>query len=219
MVLCIENALGGDDLATVRAMLADVPFAASTMVADGEASAATVHEQSTASEATARAATIVGEAIMRNGRFRSHVVPKHISSIIFSRHGEGMADGKHVDAPIMHGARADMSFTVFLNEPSEYDGGELIIEQPQGYQAIKLAAGQLAAYPSTTFNQVTEVTRGVRLCAVGWVRSLIRDPAARDLLADISSVRKTLSEKGSYGNEIDLIDKSFNNLVRRWAED
>jgi PKHD-type hydroxylase len=112
-----------------------------------------------------------------------------------------------------------VSFTLFLSDPDTYEGGALVIETSGGEDDIKLPAGSLVGYPSTTLHRVAEVTKGARLAAVGWARSFIRDPAQRELLFDLDTARTRLFEKGGKTAEFDLISKASANLLRMWAED
>jgi PKHD-type hydroxylase len=130
-----------------------------------------------------------------------------------------MAYGTHVDDALMGGMRTDISFTLFLSDPESYDGGELVTESHAGEQPFKLPAGSLVLYPSTTLHRVEPVTRGSRLAAVGWVRSLVRDPARRELLFDLDTARKALFDRDGKSPEFDLLSKCGANLLRMWAED
>jgi PKHD-type hydroxylase len=127
--------------------------------------------------------------------------------------------GSHVDDALMAGMRADVAFTLFLSEPDSYDGGELAIESPAGDDIVKLASGSLVAYPATTLHRVADVRGGVRLAAVGWARSFIRDPAQRELLFDLDTARREMFAKNGKSAEFDLVSKSLTNLIRMWAED
>jgi PKHD-type hydroxylase len=138
---------------------------------------------------------------------------------MFSRYEGGMHYGSHVDDALMQGMRTDVSFTLFLSEPESYDGGELVIESASGEDAVKLDAGSLLAYPSTTLHHVAAVTRGVRLAAVGWARSFIRDGAQRELLFDLDTARRRLFAREGKSAEYDLVSKSLANLMRMWVED
>src|SRR5207237_5053250 len=104
-------------------------------------------------------------------------------------------------------------------EPASYEGGELVIESAAGEDPVKLAAGSLIVYPATSLHRVTDVTRGVRLAAVGWARSFIRDPARRELLFDLDTARRGIFARGGQSAEFDLVSKSLANLMRMWAED
>lgn len=162
---------------------------------------------------------IVTEKIMSNELFRLAARPKSLASVMFSKYEPGMRYGNHVDDALMGGLRADVSFTMFLSEPSSYDGGELVIETAAGEDAIKLEAGSMIVYPATSLHRVAEVTRGERLAAVGWARSFIRDEAKRELLFDLDTARQRLFAREGKSEDYDLLSKSSANLLRMWAED
>jgi PKHD-type hydroxylase len=108
---------------------------------------------------------------------------------------------------------------LFLSDPKNYRGGELVIESAAGEEEVKLAAGSLVAYPSTSLHRVNAVSRGVRLAAVGWARSFIREAARRELLFDLDTARRTMFARAGKSQEFDLVSKSLANLMRMWAED
>lgn len=148
--------------------------------------------------------------------------------VIISRYRPGHAYGTHVDNVVMSVdvgtprtklVRRDLSFTLFLSEPDTYDGGELVMELPQGEQAFKLPAGDLVLYQTTPLHRVNEVTRGERLAAVGWIRSYIRDPSKRELLMDLDFAQAKLTERHGESDESRLLAKSTMNLMRMWLED
>lgn len=111
-----------------------------------------------------------------------------------------------------------MSFTVFLSDPAQYDGGELVLETAGGEQGFKLAAGDIVLYPSTMLHRVMPVTRGTRLVAVGWVQSLVRRADERELLFDLDTARRLLFQREGKSREFDLLSKCAANLLRLWAE-
>lgn len=145
--------------------------------------------------------------------------PKIIRPPLFSRYMPGMAYGTHVDNALMGGIRTDVSLTIFLSDPDTYEGGELVIESTTGEQDIKLAAGSAVLYPTTALHRVAPVRRGQRLAAVTWVRSFIRDCAAREILFDLDTARHGLSERLGKVPELDMLAKTHANLLRRWVED
>ena len=114
--------------------------------------------------------------------------------------------------------RSDVSFTVFLSDPSTYDGGELVSEGADRECSYKLSAGTAMIYPSSTLHRVNPIQRGTRLAAVGWVQSWVRDPARRELLFDLDTVRRSLYAQSGKTNEFDLLSKSLANLTRQWSE-
>lgn len=164
---------------------------------------------------------LVKNALKRNPLFQSAVQPKIIHSTLFSRYEEGMSYGSHVDNALMGNEeflRSDVSFTLFLSSPSSYSGGELVIEASDNEYKYKLEAGSAIVYPSSTLHRVEPVTDGIRLVAVGWVQSLVRDPSQREILFDLDTVRRSIFAKEGKSIEFDLISKSYTNLLRKWAE-
>lgn len=164
---------------------------------------------------------LVKTALKRNALFQSALQPKIIHSMLFSRYDKGMSYGRHVDNALMGNQeflRSDVSFTLFLSSPSMYEGGELVIESSDGDRTYKLEAGSAIVYPSSTLHQVEPVTEGVRLAAVGWIQSLVRDPNEREILFDLDTTRRSIFAKEGKTIEFDLISKSYANLLRKWAE-
>lgn len=145
--------------------------------------------------------------------------PKHIIGPLLSRYQPGDSYGAHVDEPLLDGMRSDLSFTLFLSDPSTYDGGELVLDTSSGEDAIKLPAGGAVVYPATLLHRVAPVTRGTRYAAVGWVRSYIRSAEHRDILFDLETARQ--AHFRSYGKtaEFDLLSKVAANLNRMWCDD
>ena len=130
-----------------------------------------------------------------------------------------MTYGAHVDDALMGGMRTDVSFTVFLVPPDSYEGGELVIDSTAGEQAFKLAAGSAIVYPATSLHRVEPVPAGVRLAAVGWARSFVRDAGERELLFDLETARQAVFQQDGKSPTFDLLSKCGANLLRRWAED
>lgn len=164
---------------------------------------------------------MVTKALFRNGVFNLAVRPKLMRPVMFARYEPGMEYGLHVDDPMMGGPpamRSDVSFTLFISAPADYDGGELMIQMHQQELAFKLAPGSLVLYPSTTIHRVAPVTRGVRLAAVSWVQSLIRDAEQREILYDLDIARRENFDAHGKTREFDLMTKVFANLMRRWGE-
>lgn len=161
----------------------------------------------------------VKQVLLANTAFRSIARPKEFVKMLASRYQPGMAYGTHVDDALMGGRRTDMSFTLFLADPASYDGGELVVEGNDGDNAIKLPAGALVLYPTTSLHRVNEVTRGERLAIVGWVRSFIRSQEQRDVLLDLDQVIAGLAGTAADRATTDRIFKVRNVLTRMWAED
>ncbi|AFY60494.1 Fe2+-dependent dioxygenase [Synechococcus sp. PCC 6312] len=164
---------------------------------------------------------MVKTALNRHELFQMAALPKTISPVLFSRYGPGMYYGLHVDNAIMGDSlplRSDLAFTLFLNSPTSYGGGELVIETHQGEEAIKLDINQMVLYPASTLHRVEPVATGVRLAAIGWVQSLVRDASYREILFDLDTVRRTMFGKEGKTPEFDLLTKTHANLLRQWAE-
>ena len=161
-------------------------------------------------------------ALEQNPLFKVAVQPKIVHSMLISRYETGMSYGQHVDNALMGSGnscyRSDISLTVFLNDPATYEGGELVIEHSDGERSFKLEAGAAIVYPSSTLHRVETVTKGVRLVAVAWVQSRIRDPHQREILFDLDTVRRALFQKQGKTIEFDLISKSHANLLRQWSQ-
>ncbi len=149
--------------------------------------------------------------------------PKRFSRLLISRTVTDGGYGFHTDNAIMGSGtsrmRSDLSFTLFLSAPEDYDGGELTIDLPGAVQTLKPAAGDLVLYPSTSIHQVAPVTKGVRLACVGWIESMVRDAAQRELLLDLDNLRTELRRQlPAQSAELLTLDKSISNLLRMWAE-
>lgn len=172
-------------------------------------------DDKTAATVTAK----ISAALLANSVFVAAARPKTFVKIMVSRYRPGMEYGLHVDDALMGGMRTDLSFTLFLNDPASYDGGELVIEENDGTQEIKLAAGSLVLYPTTTLHRVAPVTKGERLAIVGWVRSLIRSHEHREILFDLDNAIAMARADNAGRETIDRLLKVKMNLLRQWAED
>jgi PKHD-type hydroxylase len=220
MQIVIGNVLAADEIATVRATLARTRFVEGKATAGFAARTVKNNRQAEGSDrSVATIRKLVAERILGNEVFRLAVRPKTLSPLLFSRYEAGMHYGRHVDDALTGGMRTDVSFTLFLSDPTSYDGGELTIESAAGEETFKLEAGALVAYSATSLHRVADVTRGARLAAVGWARSFVRDSARRELLFDLDTARRQLFARDGKSAEFDLISKSFANLMRMWAED
>ena len=154
--------------------------------------------------------------------FRSAAMPLRVATPFFARYRPGMTYGDHIDDPVMGGDgqrfRCDIATTIFLNEPEEYVGGELLIRTQFGDQKIKLPAGDAVVYPASSLHQVAEVTEGERVVAVTWVQSMIREPAKREILHELNLAREKLLHESAAGETGKQVDHAYTNLVRMWAE-
>ena len=163
-------------------------------------------------------------ALERSPRFISGSLPRHVYPPLFNRYEPGMSFGSHVDNAIRqipgtpHRLRTDISATVFLSEPGEYDGGELVIEDTYGTHSVKFAAGDMVLYPSSSVHRVLPVTRGVRTAAFFWIQSMIRDDADRRLLFDLDTSIQELTLAGANSAAVIRLTACYHNLLRRWGE-
>jgi PKHD-type hydroxylase len=169
--------------------------------------------------------SIVLEALSRSALFISAAIPMKIFPPLFNRYGIGQHFGTHVDGAIraVPGTpvriRTDLSVTLFLTEPEDYDGGELTVEDKYGVHEVKLPAGDMVLYPSTSLHHVKPVTRGTRLASFFWLQSMIRDDGARSLLFDLDQTIQELSaERGVEDAACVRLTGIYHNLIRYWAD-
>ncbi len=160
-------------------------------------------------------------ALKRSQTFQRATLPRTIRPPLISRYRAGMNYGLHVDNAMMGRGvkeRSDISVTVFLSDPGDYDGGELVIDEVHEAREIKLPAGAAVVYPSGCLHRVAPVARGARLAAVTWVESHVRDPMRREVLHDLDLVRRRLMKDAVDWDETDLAYKVYANLLRLWAD-
>jgi PKHD-type hydroxylase len=219
MVICIRNVLKPDELLNIQSAIAKSAFVDGKSTAGWHAALVKNNQQAiSGQECIAEAEAQVSHSLLQNGLFRLAARPKQISRLLFSKYNAGMSYGSHVDDALMGNVRTDLSFTVFLNNPSDYDGGELVLDLHHAEQEFKLDAGDMVLYPSTTLHRVAPVSKGERLVTVGWAQSQIRRSDQRELLFDLETARISLFEKEGKSQEFDLLSKSLANLLRMWAE-
>lgn len=227
MILCIDNVLMPEQLDRIRDLLKDAEFVDGKLTAGDYAQTVKHNQQLPGGTDVAEAVeSIVAQAIADNPLFQAAVRPKTIRPILLSRYQPGMEYGWHTDNAIMGStqltrspsARSDVSVTLFLSEPDSYEGGELAIDTSLGEQSFKLPAGSMIVYPSTTLHRVAIVTSGIRLAAVTWVQSLVRDVQEREILFDLDTARRAIFEKHGKTVEFDLLSKTHANLLRKWAD-
>lgn len=224
MLILIDNLIDAATVTKLRGWLAEAVFEDGRATAGGNARLVKRNEQvSSAPEnkdpKLEEMQDFVEDLLWNHELFSAAALPSKIRRPLFSRYTPGMSYGTHMDNALMAEMRIDLSITLFLSEPSEYDGGELVIDFSTGERAIKLAAGSAVLYPTTALHRVAEVTRGQRLAAVTWIRSLVRDPAKRELLLDLKTAHHQLAKQIGKTAEVDLISKTHTNLLRRWVED
>jgi PKHD-type hydroxylase len=167
---------------------------------------------------------VIVSALERNALFISAALPNVLYPPMFNRYGEGMGFGSHVDGGVRlhpHNGtklRTDLSATLFLSEPSTYEGGELRIEDTYGTHSVKLPAGDMVLYPSTSLHEVTMVTRGVRVACVTWVQSMVRADAERGLLFDLDNAIQRLNATEADALARRTLVGTYHNLLRKWAD-
>jgi len=175
------------------------------------------------SDAARDAGRIILEALGRSAPFIAAALPAKVLPPMFNRYAEGQAYGPHIDnaihlRPDMR-LRADLSATLFLEEPDAYDGGELVVEDAFGAQSLKLPAGHLLLYPASSLHRVQPVTRGVRSASFLWVQSMVRDADARRVLYELDQSIQALAPRVGQGDAaIVRLTGVYHNLVRKWAD-
>ena len=167
------------------------------------------------SDLSVKLSRFITKKILSNELIKSFALPKKIHGTIFSKCKSGMKYGRHIDNPYMSSGRADLSFTIFLNCKDKYDGGKLLIESFNEEKKFKLNAGEMIIYPSTYLHSVGEVTDGERLVFIGWIESYIKSIEEREYLFDLDAAARSLLTKYGRSEEVDLIFKSYSNLLRR----
>jgi PKHD-type hydroxylase len=167
---------------------------------------------------------VIVTALERNPLFMSAALPLRVFPPLFNRYEPGMAFGAHVDNAIRQvtgtprRVRSDLSATLFLSAPEEYDGGELVVDDTYGAHSAKLPAGDMILYPATSLHRVTPVTRGARLASIFWVQSMVRDDGERSLLFDLDMAISQVSEAASANPGVVALTSCYHNLLRRWAD-
>ena len=152
--------------------------------------------------------------MLSNPLIKSFSLAKKIHGIMFTRSSKGMKYGRHIDNPFMSTGRADLSFTIFLNKKSDYEGGELIVDDLNTENKFKFNEGEIVIYPSTYLHSVKEVESGERIVCVGWIESYVKGIEEREYLFDMDAGAKSLLAKHGRSDELDLIFKSYSNLLR-----
>jgi PKHD-type hydroxylase len=163
-------------------------------------------------------------ALQRNALFMSAALPLKVFPPLFNRYGGGHSFGSHVDNAIRqvpgtpHRVRTDLSATLFLIDPDQYDGGELVVEDTYGVHSVKLPAGHMVLYPATSLHHVTPVTTGERVSSFFWIQSLIRDDGRRTLLFDMDTAIQRLAQSVPDHPSTVQLTGVYHNLLRQWAE-
>ncbi len=224
-MVVIENILSAREVAHFRQVLAQAPWGDGTKTAMGMAAAVKNNNQADAGDE--RVLALANRLLARMGQtpaLVSAALPQRIFPPCFNRYGESEEYGYHVDAAIMRipgtpdVLRSDMSMTLFLSEPDEYQGGELVIATEFGEQRIKLAAGSAVVYPSSSLHKVTAVTRGQRIAAITWMQSMVSDGEMRKTLHQLDkAIQGLLAEDKAGRAQLDRLHNVYHNLVRQFS--
>lgn len=223
MYLQIASLLNDDELSRIDSLITGADFKDGKLTATGAAREVKNNEQLPVDGNTANAINaVIGPALANNPLFREGTQAKYFLPFLISRYAPGMEYGWHVDSPIMGNnnatIRVDMSITVFLSKPDEYEGGELEIDTEAGTQLFKLNKGDAIVYPTTRLHRVRPVTDGLRQVAVSWIQSFIKDTAQRDLLFQLKSLQQGL-EQQQMGSPLHLLSQQIHsNLLRMLSE-
>lgn len=220
----VNNVLSGEEVARCRALIDAAEWSDGRITA-GSQSAQVKHNrqlpESAPASVAARAVVLAG--LERHAMFFAAALPRRIFPPLFNRYtGDANAFGNHIDNAVRTTAggervRTDLSATLFLSSPEDYDGGELVIEDTYASRSVKLPAGDLVLYPATSVHRVEPVTRGARVASFFWIESMVRDAGQRRLLYDLDlAILSLRSEYGEIPQAVSLTG-SYHNLLRQWA--
>ncbi len=224
MLLHVPGVFTKDEVATLRSRLDGGPWADGNATSGHQSATAKVNRQLPEDCDEAReVGALVLQALNAHPMFVSAALPHTIFPPLFNRYEGGEHFGVHVDNAIRQRGptriRSDLSCTLFLSEPDDYDGGELVIEEMYGPQTVKLPAGDLVLYPSKSLHRVTPVTRGARVSSFFWLQSLVRDDADRETLFRMDvAIQRVNADKGPRDAVVLELTAIYHNLLRRWAE-
>ena len=226
MLVCIPKVLDAAQLVSVRERLDRANAWVDGRVTAGYQGAPVKFNQQIdeRSQVALECQRIIVPALERNPLFISAVLPNTLYPLMFNRYSEGMTFGAHVDGSVRisphdgRKIRTDVSATLFLTNPEDYDGGELQVEDTYGRHSVKLAAGDMVVYPATSLHNVTPITRGVRTSCFFWVQSLIRDDARRQLLFELDTSIQALTRTAADAAALLQLTGVYHNLVRQWSE-
>ena len=226
MLVQIRNLLTAEEVSRCRDELDAVAWTDGRVTAGEQSARAKSNLQLAAGDPTGRElGALIQSALRRDPTFVSAALPRRVYPPLFNRYEAGMGFGAHVDNAIRRGdgsgagLRTDLSATLFLTDPDEYDGGELVIEDVFGEQAVKLPAGDLVLYPASSVHRVNPITRGARLASFFWIQSMVRDDGQRTLLFNLDgAIRETRAALGDETATAVKLTGAYHNLVRMWAE-
>jgi PKHD-type hydroxylase len=225
MLIHIPDLLTADQIAHARRVLDAVSWVDGRVTAGHQSALVKDNLQLPEESPVARElGDLILGALYRNTVFMSAALPRRVFPPLFNRYEGGGSFGNHVDNAIRHhGAtglriRTDLSATVFFSEPGEYDGGELLVDDTYGVHSVKLPAGHMILYPSTSLHRVTPVTRGARVASFFWIQSMVRDDGQRTLLFDLDgAIQRLRGDVPDHPSGVQLT-AVYHNLIRQWAE-
>ena len=209
--------LNTEELKSLRKSLSnlDLPWEDGKKTAGNQASLVKNNLQlEKGSDISKKLSILITKKILKDNLIKSFALPKNIHGTMFTKSQKGMKYGRHIDNAYMSSGRADLSFTIFLSEKNDYEGGELLIENLNFENKFKLNSGEIIIYPSTYLHSVQEVISGERLAFVGWIQSYVKRIEEREYLFDLDAGARSLLAKHGRSDELDLIFKSYSNLLR-----
>jgi len=225
MLIQVPNVLTAEQVAHARRLLDSADWVDGRVTAGHQSAQAKDNLQIPEGHSVAReVGAMILAALGQNPLFLTAALPLHVFPPLFNRYSGGQSFGSHVDNSIRtvpgtsHRIRTDLSATLFFADPSEYDGGELMVEDTYGVHSVKLAAGSLVLYPSTSLHHVTPVTRGARVCSFFWLQSMVRDDGDRTLLFDLDASIRSLNQSSANTAIAVQLTGVYHNLLRKWAE-
>jgi PKHD-type hydroxylase len=225
MLLPIPDVLTFEQVAEARQVLDSATWVDGRVTAGHQSARAKDNMQLAEGDPAAqRLGEMILTALGKNPLFISAALPSRVFPPLFNRYQGGQSFGTHVDNAIRtvtgtaHRIRTDLSATLFFSQPDEYDGGELIVEDTYGTHEVKLPAGHMILYPSTSLHHVRAVTRGARISSFFWIQSMVRDDTDRTLLFDLdTAIQRINHDVPDHPTSVQLTGV-YHNLLRRWAE-
>ncbi|WP_018634016.1 Fe2+-dependent dioxygenase [Neomegalonema perideroedes] len=226
MLVAIPDLLTREETAYIRQTLESTPWVDGRATAGDQAAGVKKNLQVPLDSPIGQElGQIVLRALARSPEFTTAALPARILPPMFNRYDEGMAFGAHVDGSIRalpgtgQRLRTDVSSTLFLSDPEDYDGGELVVHDTYGEHRVKLPAGHLVVYPATSLHSVTPVTRGARWASFFWTQSMIRDDWRRHMLYDLDrAIMRVRSHMPDQDPAVSGLTSHYHNLLRQWAE-
>jgi PKHD-type hydroxylase len=225
MLLTIPDLLNAEQVSRARELLDVADWVDGKVTAGTQSARAKSNQQLPEGSAVAETlGDMILTALQRNALFVSAALPLRVFPPLFNRYQGGHSFGNHIDNAIRqiagtgHRIRTDLSATLFLADPAEYEGGELVVEDTYGVHRVKLPAGDMVLYPSSSLHSVTSVTGGARVASFFWIQSMIRDDGRRTVLFDLDVAIQQLSRDVPAHPSVVQLTGVYHNLLRQWAE-